>query len=435
MSTSSISTLSSASSASSLTSSSSATSSFASHAAPSLEQLGFHPSFAIELAAAQRDLDEPALVAARVVAHLGERVLIAGATARHATISGRLSHTSRSEELPTTGDWVAITDGAAADQLAVIHRVLPRRSAMIRRAAGRRGEGQAVAANVDTFLIVTSANRDANARRLERYLAAIWDSGARPLVVVNKIDLCPPEHRASLLAELEAAAPHVGVHPVSAQTGEGFADLLTAAVGPARGTSPTLAFVGMSGVGKSSLVNRLLGTSFEASFDASFDESAEELCPPSGQQGQQGQPAPQHTLPIDENDRGRHATTRRDLFVVPTARAGALVVIDTPGMRSLGLVEDEGGLDASFAEIAEVAARCRFVDCGHTDEPGCAVREAVDRGELDADRLASLHKLEREVRAAEVRRDPQLGANAKRRMKSINVAQRARYKLDPKASK
>lgn len=423
-STSSITTSSSLSSASSLTSTSSSS-------APSLEQLGFHPGFAAELALAQRELDEPALVAARVIAHLGERVLIAGATARHATISGRLSHTSRSEELPTSGDWVAITDGAAADQLAVIHRVLPRRSAMIRRAAGRRGEGQAVAANVDTFLIVTSANRDANARRLERYLAAVWDSGARPLVVVNKIDLCPPERLASLLAELEAVAPHVGVHLVSAQTGEGFAELLAAAVGPATGRSPTLAFVGMSGVGKSSLVNRLLGA------ELTLDEPR----PPSGQPAQPGQPTQQHTLPIDENDRGRHATTRRDLFVVPAplaaadATAGTLVVIDTPGMRSLGLVEDEGGLDASFAEIAEVAARCRFVDCGHADEPGCAVVEAVARGEIDPERLASLHKLEREVRAAEVRRDPQLGANAKRRMKSINIAQRARYKLDPKLSK
>ncbi len=410
---------------SSAPSSSASSSSSASPAAPSLEQLGFHPSFAVELAAAQRDLDEPALVPARVIAHLGERVSLAGATARHATISGRLSHTSRPEELPTSGDWVAITDGGAADQLAVIHRVLPRRSAMIRRAAGRRGEGQAVAANVDTFLIVTSANRDASARRLERYLAAVWDSGARPLVVVNKIDLCPPARLASLLAELEAAAPHAGVHPVSAQTGEGFAELLAAAAGPTRGVSPTLAFVGMSGVGKSSLVNRLLGTG----------GPVDEPRPLSGQPGLPGQPAPQHTLPIDENDRGRHATTRRDLFVVPTAGAGALVVIDTPGMRSLGLVEDEGGLDASFAEIAEVAARCRFVDCGHGDEPGCAVLEAVARGELDPDRLASLRKLEREVRAAEARRDPRLGANAKRRMKSIHVAQRARYKLAPKSSK
>jgi ribosome biogenesis GTPase / thiamine phosphate phosphatase len=406
------------SSVSNSSTSASSSASSSSSSSSSLEQLGYHPSFSAALLDAQRELEEPWLVPARVVAHLGERLLLAGATARHATVSGRLSHHSRAEELPTTGDWVAISDAAAADQLAVVHRVLSRRTAMIRRAAGRRGEGQPVAANVDTFVVVTSANRDANPRRLERYLAAIWDSGARPLVAVNKIDLCPPERLASVLAELEAAAPHVGVHPVSAQTGEGFAELLAAAAGPPSGVSATLAFVGMSGVGKSSLVNRLLGSA-----PAETEDGA--LRPPSGQQ---------HTLPIDENDRGRHATTRRELFLVAGA-ARALVVIDTPGMRSLGLVEDEGGLGASFAEIAEAAASCRFADCRHTDEPGCAVLAALAHGELDPDRLASLRKLEREVRAAEARRDPLQGANAKRRMKTIHVAQRARYKLDPKSSK
>lgn len=371
-----------------------------SSATDSLSSLGLRPDLTAAL--------EPPHTAARVVAHLGERVQLAGAISRLATISGRLLHTSAGEALPTTGDWVAITDGEAPDQLAVIHHVLPRHTALIRRAAGRRGEGQCVAANVDVFLIVTSANRDANARRLERYLAAVWDSGARPLLVVNKADLCAPEERAALLAELADAAPHVDVLLVSAQTGEGFDALLDAAVAAARSAVPTLAFVGMSGVGKSSLVNRLLA-------------------------GATGAAAAQHTLPIDENDRGRHATTRRDLFCV-SRRGGDLVVIDTPGMRSLGLVEDEGGLDASFAEIAEAAAGCRFADCAHADEPGCAVRRAIAEGEVDEERLAALRKLEREVRANEVRRDPALAANAKRRTKAIHVAQRARYKRDPKRS-
>lgn len=370
-------------------------------------------------------------MAARVVAHLGERVQLAGAVSRHAALAGRLQHEATAEELPTVGDWVAVADGAAADQLAVVHHVLPRCSAMIRRAAGRRGQGQAVAANVDTFLIVTSANRDANPRRIERYLAAVWDSGARPLIVVNKADLCPPEQLAQLIAELEACAPHVEVLPVSAVTGEGFAAMLAAAVGPARAVVPTIAFVGMSGVGKSSLVNRLLVGALGDPTEAPA-----------------GDPSPQHTLPIDENDRGRHATTRRDLFVVPApgisgisglpglpGLPGGLVVIDTPGMRSLGLVEDEGGLDASFAEISELAAGCRFADCSHTDEPGCAVLAALRRGALDPERLAARQKLEREVRSAELRRDPAQAANAKRRMKTIHVAQRAHYKLDPKSRK
>ncbi len=411
--------LSSSSSASSPSAPSASSASASCAPAEALARLGYHPGLAAALAA----LDRPDLVPARVVAHFGERVQLAGATARHATVSGRLTHhanQARSEALPTVGDWVAIADGASPDHLAVIHHVLPRRSAMIRRAAGRRGEGQAVAANVDTFLIVTSANRDANPRRLERYLAAVWDSGARPLVVVNKADLCEPERLAELIGELETCAPHVGVHAVSAHTGEGFAELLAAALGAAPGYSPTLAFVGMSGVGKSSLVNRLLAGAIGAI------ETADVERPLTGQPAQR-EAAAQHTLPIDDNDRGRHATTRRDLFVL----AGA-VVIDTPGMRSLGLVEDEGGLAAGFAEISERAAACRFGDCGHTDEPGCAVREALARGELDPERLASMHKLEREVRSAEVRRDPAQAANAKRRMKSIHVAQRARAKVDPK---
>ncbi len=385
-----------------------------SSASPSLAALGFRPGFAAALA--------PPLTAARVVAHLGERVQLAGATSRLATVSGRLLHHGAPHELPTTGDWVAISDGAEPDQLAVIHEVLPRHTAMIRRAAGRRGQGQCVAANVDVFFIVTSANRDANARRLERYLAAVWDSGARPILVVNKVDLCPPGEREALLDELAAAAPHVELLTVSAQTGEGVEALLDAALASARGLVPTLAFVGMSGVGKSSLVNRLLERSSERPLDhAPSEDPAQQL-------------QLQHTLPIDDNDRGRHATTRRELFCI-SRPAGDLVVIDTPGMRSLGLVEDEGGLEASFAEIAALAADCRFANCGHHDEPGCAVRQAIAQGELDPDRLASLHKLEREVRASEARRDPALAGNAKRRMKTIHMAQRARYKIDPKRSR
>ena len=380
----------------------------------SLTALGFRPSFAAALA--------PPLTAARVVAHLGERVQLAGATSRLATVSGRLLHHSAPHELPTTGDWVAISDGAEADQLAVVHEVLPRHTAMLRRAAGRRGQGQCVAANVDVFLIVTSANRDANARRLERYLAAVWDGGARPILVVNKVDLCPPAEREALLAELAAAAPHVELLTVSAHTGEGVEALLDAALALTRGLVPTLALVGMSGVGKSSLVNRLL----ERASDRPFDQPPSDALTAPAQQLL-------HTLPIDDNDRGRHATTRRELFCI-SRPSGDLVVIDTPGMRSLGLVEDEGGLETSFAEITELSAGCRFADCSHRDEPGCAVRQAIADGELDPDRLASLHKLEREVRASEARRDPSLAGNAKRRMKTIHMAQRARYKIDPKRS-
>lgn len=361
----------------------------------SLAALGYRPSHAAGLEELRSHQPEVPLLPARVVAQLGEQVRLAGVRSALGGPSGRLRHLATALGLPVVGDWVAVTESSGAEP-AVIHQVLPRTSLLVRRAAGRRGDAQAVAANVDLFFIVTSANRDANPRRIERYLAAVWDSGARPIVVVNKTDQCEPGQLARLLGALEACAPGVPVLPVSAFTGDGLARL-------AEHTRPhadvsTVAFIGMSGVGKSSLVNALLG-----------DDA-------------------QRVLPIDEDARGRHATTRRELFVLPS---GALV-IDTPGMRELGLVEDDGGLAAGFAEIEALARRCRFADCRHQGEPGCAVAAAIDAGEVEASRLAALHKLEREVQVAKARSDRSVAARSKQRAKALNVAYRARRKVDPK---
>lgn len=329
------------------------------------------------------------LTPARVVSNLGALVQLAGACSTHAELSGRLRHELVDHERPTVGDWVAIADGARPDDRAVIHHVLPRRTVLIRRAAGNRGERQAVAANVDTFAIVTSGNRDASPRRLERYLSAIAESGAAPVVVLNKVDLCTPAERDATLTRLARAALDVPILSTSATHDEGI-EGLRALIAPGR----TLALIGMSGVGKSSLINRLLGV---------------ELQP---------------VLPIDENDRGRHTTTRRELLPMP----GGGLLIDSPGMRVFGLADDEGGLTSTFADVEALADACRFRDCTHAAEPGCAVVAAVDDGTLDAARLRAFHKLTREAAASAARHDPRAAAAQRQKWKVIAVAQRARYK-------
>lgn len=359
---------------------------------PGLVPWGFGPSFSLAFSA----LSRPDLEPARVVTALG--LDLAVVTASHPSLlarpSGRLRHALAPHQLPTVGDWVAIAVPRDAGAV-VIHHVLPRQTQLVRRAAGRRDQDQVVAANVDTFLIVTSANRDASPRRLERYLTAVWDSGAAPVVVVNKIDLVGPDALAAVLAELAAVAPGVPIVPVSAHDGAGvtaLADQL--GLDPGR----TIALVGSSGVGKSTLINRWLGRDH------------------------------QPVLPTDDNDRGRHTTTRRELFALP----GGGLVIDTPGMRIFGLTDTDTGLDGTFADITTLAAHCRFRDCRHHGEPGCAVDAAIDAGDLDPGRRDGLHKLERELAAVERRRDPAAAREDRARSKAINKSLRARSKVDPK---
>lgn len=347
--------------------------------------LGFQPFFAEQFA----NLRRPDLVPARIAAD-GQSVWpLIGCRAPLGEMTGKLRNELLGIARPAVGDWVAVAD---SDDRAIIHHVLDRRTAMIRRAAGPAAQPQTIAANVDRFGIVTSANRDFNLRRLERYLAVVWESGATPIVVLNKVDLT--DDPSPLLAEIESVAFGVPIVGVSAATGEGIA-----ALREQFNVGMTVAFVGSSGVGKSSLVNRLLGR------------------------------ASQEVKTIRDDDaRGRHTTTRRELIVLPEGS----VLIDTPGMRELGLIEDSGGVDAAFADIAEFAATCRFTDCQHDTEPGCAVQEAIATGALSVDRWESYGKLQREIAAYEARHDPVLAAERRRQWKVIHKSVRSQAKITRK---
>lgn len=271
-----------------------------------------------------------------------------------AELSGKFRHeASSSSAEPVVGDDVLADLPVGEGAHAILRRVLPRKSVFVRRSAGTEHGIQVVAANVDTLFLCMALDRDFNLRRLERYLAVAWDSGAVPVVVLTKADLC-----VDLEGMLEAArcvAPGVEILSVSSLEEEGWR-VLEAYLLPGR----TVAFLGSSGVGKSTLINRLLG---------------EELL---------------RTRETSRGGKGRHATTTRELFLLP----GGAAVIDTPGMRELGL--EAADLERAFAEIAELAGGCRFRDCTHGNEPGCAVRTAVEEGRLDGERLASYLKLKKE---------------------------------------
>lgn len=327
-----------------------------------LDAIGWHPAFATAFAP-----HEPAgRVPARVVAEERGQFLVHDGVLTHpAAVSGRLRHESNGNPLayPSVGDWVVATpsDGGGT---ATIHGLLPRRSAIIRRAPTDHGTGaQVLAANVDVVFIVTSLNAELNLRCLERYLAVGWESGALPVVVLSKADL--DDDVAGHRVAAEAVAPGIEVIAASAVTGQGI-EAVRAHLVPGR----TVAFIGSSGVGKSTLVNALAGRELLA------------------------------TAGIREDDaRGRHTTTRRQLL--PLADG---LVIDTPGMRELGLLDGEG-LASAFADVERAADGCRFRDCGHESEPGCAVLAALAVGELDRNRFAAFRRLEREARRTELAND------------------------------
>ena len=304
-------------------------------------------------------------------------------------------------DYPAVGDWVVLDESAAnasADDPAVISAVVPRRSAFVRsaadanrRTAGNLVDEQVIAANVDIAFLVAGLDGDFNLRRMERYLAVAWASRVMPVAVLNKADIgLDTEGRR---VAIEAIAPGVPIVTLSALTGDHLADLA-----PYLQPGTTAVVLGSSGVGKSTLVNALLGEARQATAAVREDDS-----------------------------RGRHTTTHRELFTLP----GGALLIDTPGIRSLEVAGADEGVETAFDDIIELATQCRFSDCRHGAEPGCAVRVALDDGSLSEDRLASHRKLERELAHAERKEDPRARAAHKREwriiQKSVNEHMAKKY--------
>jgi len=309
-----------------------------------------------------------------------------------ATCTGRLLHEAAARtDLPAVGDWVVARPRPGEAQ-ADIHAVLPRRTKFSRRASGDEETEQIVATNIDTVFLVTALDDHFNLRRIERYLAVAWESGAQPVVVLNKTDLHPDP--AAALAEVTALAPGASVVALSAARDADPATALAAWLGTGR----TVALLGASGVGKSTLINRLLGTDRQLTGATS-----------------------------STHGKGRHTTTHRELIVAPS---GALV-IDTPGMRELQLWDVAAPtLDETFADIAALAAGCRFSDCTHRTEPGCAVQAALAAGTLAPDRWQSYAKLQREQAYAARKADPHLARASRANWRKITKGQRARARLE-----
>ncbi len=351
--------------------------------APSLDSLGWPSALDPHLHA------HPSLTPARVaVEGRGGWTVLGPAGALLADVRGRLRHRADPLQLPAVGDWVLVAPRPDEGR-ATIHAVLPRRSALVRKVAGTVTAPQVVAANVDTVLVIVPLDVAPNLRLLERQLALVWESGAVPVVVAAKTDLLGsgPELDHAL-DRLRGAALGADVTAVSSVTGDGVD-----ALGRWLQAGTTLALLGRSGAGKSTLANRLLGE--------------ERLATGAVRAG---------------DARGRHTTARREMVVLPS---GALL-IDTPGLRELALWDGEDGVTATFRDLDDLAAACRFADCEHRTEPGCAVLAAVDAGSLDPERLAGWRKLQRELAHLARRRDAALAALERKRWAALTRDARRR---------
>ncbi len=338
-------------------------------------------------------------VPARVVLeHKHAFQLVSGDGELTATCTGRLLHEAAGRGgLPAVGDWVVARlrpgespQGPAERRPADIHAILPRRTKFSRRTAGDAGTEQIIAANIDTALLITALDQNFNLRRIERYLTATRESGAEPVVVLNKTDL--HSDPAAACAEVASITAGAAVVALSAVCGDGL-EALGRWLVPGR----TLALLGSSGVGKSTLVNRLLGADHLATGAIS-----------------------------DAVGKGRHTTTRRELIVIP----GGALLIDTPGMRELQLWDPNASdIDHTFADVTGIAACCRFSDCTHASEPGCAILASLDDGSLTLDRWESFQKLHREQAYAARRASPQLARESRDEWKKIHKQARVRMRM------
>jgi ribosome biogenesis GTPase len=299
-----------------------------------------------------------------------------------ATLAPALRRACDPVDRPAVGDWVCLGPGEPP----VITAVLPRRTAFVRHVAGDVTSAQVLAANVDVVLLVVALDRPPHLRRLERLLTLAWESGAQPVVLLSKSDCCSDLALLEARTEVERVSLGVDVHAVSAVSGEGLDDLAPY-VGPGR----TVALLGVSGAGKSTLANALAGAELLA------------------------------TSAIRSDGKGRHTTTHRELVTLPTGG----VLIDTPGMRGVQLWAAEDGLAAAFDDVERLTGECRFSDCGHDTEPGCAVHAAINAGTLDARRLDSHRKLQRELHHLAAKADARLRAEDARKRRVMGRALRA----------
>jgi ribosome biogenesis GTPase len=352
-----------------------------------LETFGWQPFFERHFQQYKEKHFHPARVIAE---HKGVYRLVIESSEVIAELSGKLRHQAVSRfDLPAVGDWVAVRL-IETEQKALIQAVLPRLSRFVRKAAGARTEEQVVAANIDTVFLVSSLNNDFNTRRLERYLTVAWESGARPVIVLSKADLC--DNVEERIEEVREIAFSVLVHAVSAFDSFGMDQLKQYFA-----SGKTLALLGSSGVGKSTLINYLLGFERQATLDAR-----------------------------ESDERGRHATTRRELILL----SNGAMVIDTPGMRELQLWDASEGLRTAFDDIETLAQSCRFRDCHHKDEPGCAVKAAVENGDVDQLRFGNYVKLKRELDYLEARFDENTQRRNKQKWKKLTrmAKERANWK-------